>query len=76
MIGQRTSIRGKIQKDQKNILEIFWLNLGRFSFSFFLNVSTCQADYEYVPNYGFQCEGRPIAGSKVRNRHFLRFFTF
>jgi hypothetical protein len=76
MIGKSTTIRGKKPKDQKNILEIFWLILGRFSFSFFLNVSTCQANYEYVTDYGFQCEGRPIAGSKVRNRHFLRFFIF
>jgi hypothetical protein len=76
MIGQSTSITEKKPEDQKNILEIFWLILGRFSFSFFLNVSTSQADYEYVPNYGFQCEGRPRAGSTVRNMHFLRFLPF
>jgi hypothetical protein len=76
MIGQSTSITEKKPEDQKNILEIFWLILGRISFSFFLNVSTSQVDSKYVPNYGFQCKGRPIAGSKVRNRHFLRFLTF
>jgi hypothetical protein len=63
MIGQSTSIRGKTPKDQKNILEIFWLILCRISFSFFLNVSASQVDSKYVPNYGFQCEGRPRAGS-------------
>jgi hypothetical protein len=28
-------------------------------------VSTYQVDSKYVPNYGFQCEGLLIAGSKV-----------
>jgi hypothetical protein len=76
MIGQSTSIRAKKPADQKNILEIFWLILGRIFFLFFLNVSTSQADSKYVPNYGFQCKDRPIAGSKVRNRRLLRFLTF
>jgi hypothetical protein len=53
MIGQSTSIRVKKPADQKNILEIFWLILGRFSWVFFLNVSTSQADSKYVPNNGF-----------------------
>jgi hypothetical protein len=70
MIGQSTSIRAKKPADQKNILA--YPNF----FLFFLNVSISQADSKTVPNYGFQCKGRPIAGSKIRNRHFLRFFTF
>jgi hypothetical protein len=76
MTCQSTSILEKKPADQKNILEKFRLILGRFSFSFFLNVSTCQSDYKYVPNYGFKCEGRPIASTKVINMHFLRFLTF
>jgi hypothetical protein len=76
MIGQSTSIRGKKSADQKNILEIFWLIRGRFYFSLFLNISYSKADSKYVPNYGFECKDRPIAGSKVKNRHFLSFFPF
>jgi hypothetical protein len=49
---------------------------GSNFFLFFLNVSASQADYEYVPNYEFQCECRPRAGSKVRNRHFCVFLPF
>jgi hypothetical protein len=74
MIGQSTSIREKQPADKENIFRIFRLFLGRISFSFFLNVSTCQADSKYVPNYRFKCEGRLIAGPKVRKSHFLRFF--
>jgi hypothetical protein len=58
MIGQSTSIRAKKPADQKNNLEIFWLILGQFSLSFFLNVSTSQADFKYVPNYGLSSHSR------------------
>jgi hypothetical protein len=74
MVGQSTSVRDKKPTNKQIISKIFPLILFRFSFYFFLNLSTCQADSKYVPNYGFQCEGRLIAGSKVRNSHFLRFF--
>jgi hypothetical protein len=76
MIGQSTSITEKKPEDQKNILEIFWLILGRFYFSFFKTYQLVKLITNMCPTMGFSVKVVPEQAQKLEIGIFCVFLPF